>query len=70
MLYTIYDSVADQFTPPIDAIKDVVAVRIARKSLEGLDDVERADFRLYRIGDFDIRTGKVTILDKYVQVDM
>lgn len=56
-LYSIKDVVADEFGPIYEAVNDGVAIRNFSKILQEVTYPE--DFELYKVGEFDVKTGEI-----------
>lgn len=69
-LYVIYDKVAEECGPVIQAVNDGVARRFAFQALKNVPDYDRDAFALYRVGYVETEDGKVTGHDSKVVVDL
>lgn len=58
-VYTIKDTVSEEFAPPFVAVNDAVAARQYRQALSSADPVVRPDYELYRIGTFDSQDASI-----------
>lgn len=60
-LYSIYDSVAEEFGPIFEAGNDSVALRAKKGLLKQVDPSMLAEFDLYCVGEYEIVEGKVKV---------
>ena len=58
-VYTVRDKVADEYAPPFLARTDGAAVRMFTEITKGQKIAYIDDLELYRVGYFDISTGKL-----------
>ena len=58
-LYSIYDSLSDEYGPIFQAVNDRVAQRNFRNILNQVDVSSKYDFRLYFLGYFDQKKGSI-----------
>ena len=60
-LYSIYDSVAEEFGPIFEAGNDSVALRAKKGLLKQVDPSMLAEFDLYCVGEYEIVAGEVQV---------
>ena len=59
-LYSICDTVAEEFGEPFLAVNDAIAVRCFHLGLSKVDPMVKPDYRLYQVGFFDIESGMIS----------
>lgn len=62
-LYSIYDSVAEEFGPVFCSKNVGVAVRQFKAMMEGLPSSTHDDYKLVELGSFDMSTGAIDVYD-------
>ena len=66
-IYSIYDSVADEFGAPVIFNNDAQACRAFDREITNNKDIySPGDYRLYNIGIFSMETGEITSLSPCV----
>lgn len=71
LIFSIYDSKAETWSQPMFAHNIAVSLRNfaeAAKSPDCLLSSHPGDFTLFHIGDFNLQTGKLTVLDAAVNL--
>lgn len=71
-MYSIFDTVAGAYTAPFISVNDAVAKRQFAQNFYDHGSVmgmNPADFRLMRIGDYDIQNGTVFAKDHEVVIN-
>ena len=60
-LYSIYDSVAEEFGPIFEAVNEAVALRAKKGLLKQVDPSMLAEFDLFCVGEYEIVEGEVKV---------
>lgn len=60
-LYSIYDSVAQAFSPPFTADGEPVARRQYGMLVMDMPEHIRGDYMLYKLGEFDYKSGGIKL---------
>lgn len=56
-IYSVLDKIAVEYGPPFLAVNDGAAVRSFHRMFKDAEGIERNDYELRRVGDFDILSG-------------
>lgn len=67
-LYVIFDRTAEEASPPFEAVNDGIALRNFRNLMEKSPAYQRADFRLYKIADYDSKSMAISVCDTREEV--
>lgn len=62
-LYSIHDSVADEFGPVFQSHSEAVAIRQHKMMLLKVQSEFRHEFSLYLVGFYDSKTGKIKAVE-------
>lgn len=68
-VYSVQYVPSGEFGPPFLATSGIHADRIFRSILKDVDEVDRADFKLFEIGQFDDQTGELFVRDAIEEVN-
>lgn len=68
-VYSVQYVPSGEYGPPFVATSHVHAKRIIRSMLKNVDEVDRADFKLFEIGQFDDQTGELYVNDAIEEVE-
>ena len=68
-VYSVQYVPSGEFGPPFVATSGVHATRILRSMLRDIPDLDRVDFKLFEIGQFDDQTGELFVRDAIEEVD-
>ena len=60
-LYSIYDSVAEEYGPIFEAGNDSVALRAKKGLLKQVDPSMLDEFHLFCVGEYEIVEGKINV---------
>lgn len=60
--YTVYDIQAEEYGSPFTSKNDLTGARAFRNLL--INNPNKKDFELYKIGEFDTDTGKISTYNK------
>jgi hypothetical protein len=59
IIYSFFDKVANEYGPLFECVNDGVALRQFEHMLKKMDEADREDLALYRIGEFDRADGEI-----------
>lgn len=68
-LYSVYDSIAQEFGPLYEAVNDAVAYRKFNMLIKDMDDSVVRDYSVYFCGVRDINTGGVFSEVRLLNID-
>jgi Mg2+ and Co2+ transporter CorA len=58
-IYSIFDKVSEEYGPLIECVNDGVALRQFEHILKKMDEADRDDLVLYRLGEFERSLGSL-----------
>lgn len=69
-LYSIKDSLAEEFAPLFEAKSDELAKRVTSALFKKFPDMVLTDFNLYKLGHYSPKTGVITAYENPLKIDM